>query len=67
MAIKILPNLFVKIELKLNSFPFFRKINNNKAFNQDAIVVAIGIIINPTLLKKIILINMFSITDSREI
>ena len=46
--------------LKLNKFFFFKKINNKIALNQDDIVVAIGIIINPTSLKKIILINIFN-------
>jgi hypothetical protein len=54
-------------KLKLNKFFVFRKINNKIALNQDDIVVAIGIIINPTSLKKIMLINMFNKTDVREI
>ena len=54
-------------ELKLNKFFIFRKINNKIALNQDAIVVAIGIIMNPTSLKKITLIKMFNKTDVREI
>ena len=57
----------MKIKLKLNKFFVFRKINNKIALNHDAIVVAIGIIMNPTSLKKIILINMFSETDVKEI
>ena len=53
--------------LKLNKFFFLRKINNKMALNQDDIVVAIGIIINPISLKKKILINIFNKTDVREI
>ena len=36
-------------------------------FSQDDIVVAIGIIINPILLKKITLINTLTITEIIEI
>ena len=54
-------------KLKLNKFFVFRKINNKVALNQDDIVVAIGIIKNPTSLKKIILISMFNKTDVNEI
>ena len=50
--IKILINLFINTKLKLNKFFVFKKINNKIALNQDAIVVAIGIIMNPTSLKK---------------
>ena len=57
----------MKIKLKLNKFSFFKKINNKKALNQDDIVVAMGMIINPTSLKKIILINTFNMTDVRDI
>ena len=41
-----------KTELNSNSFLFFKKINNINELNQDEIVVAMGIIINPILLKK---------------
>ena len=41
----------MNIKLKLNKFFVFRKINNKVALNQDDMVVAIGIIINPTSLK----------------
>ena len=54
-------------KLKLNKFFVFKKVNNKKALNQDDIVVAIGIIINPTSLKKVILIIIFKKTDVREI
>ena len=54
-------------KLKLNKFFVFRKINNRMALDQDDIVVAIGIIINPISLKKIMLINIFNKTDVREI
>ena len=36
-------------------------------FNQEDIVVAIGIIINPISLKKITLIKIFTITDNTDI
>ena len=54
-------------KLKVNNFFFFRKINNKITLDQDDIVVAIGMITNPTSLKKIILINMFNATDVKEI
>ena len=38
-----------------------------KPFNQEDIVVAIGIIINPILLKKITLIKMLTATDNTDI
>ena len=66
-AIKILINLSIKIKLKLNKFFFLSKINKNIALNQDDIVVAIGIIIKPISLKKIILIKIFNKTEIREI
>ena len=66
-AIKILINLSMKIKLKLNKFFFLSKINKNIALNQDDIVVAIGIIIKPISLKKVILISIFNKTEIREI
>ena len=66
-ANKILINLFKNTKLKLNKSFIFRKINNKMALNQDDIVVAIGIIINPTSLKKTTLINTFSKTEVKEI
>ena len=66
-ANKILINLFKNTKLKLNKFFVFRKINNKMALNQDDIVVAIGIIINPTSLKKTTLINTFNKTEIKEI
>tara|TARA_B100001063_G_C16356818_1_gene354052 strand:+ start:256 stop:435 length:180 start_codon:yes stop_codon:yes gene_type:complete len=39
------------IELNSNKFLFNKKINKIDELNQDEIVVAIGIIINPMLLK----------------
>ena len=57
----------MKTELKLNRFFVLRKKNNKMALNHDDIVVAIGIIMNPISLKKMMLINMFSKTDVREI
>tara|TARA_B100000787_G_scaffold68214_1_gene50132 strand:+ start:299 stop:505 length:207 start_codon:yes stop_codon:yes gene_type:complete len=66
-ANKILINLFMNIKLKLNKFFFFRKMNNKIALNQEDIVVAIGIIMNPTSLKKIILIKIFNKTEIKEI
>ena len=49
----------MKTKLKLNKFFVFRKINNRMALDQDDIVVAIGIIINPISLKKIMLWRSF--------
>ena len=66
-ANKILINLFINTKLKLNKFLIFRKINNKMALNQDDIVVAIGIIMNPTSLKKKILRNTFNKTEVKEI
>ena len=66
-AIIILTNLTKKKLLKLKRHLFFRKINNKIALNQDDIVVAIGMIINPTSLKKIILTNIFNKTEVKEI
>ena len=57
----------MKTELKLNKFFVFKNMNNKMALNQDDIVVAIGIIKNPTSLKKIILISMFNKSDVNEI
>ena len=50
-AITILMNLLINNKLKLNRLYFFKKINNKIELNQEDIVVAIGIIINPTVLK----------------
>ena len=44
-------NLIKNILLKEKRFLFFRNTNNNIPLNQDEIVVAIGIIINPNLSK----------------
>ena len=41
--------------------------NNKIELNQDDIVVAIGIIINPIFLKKITLIIIFNKTEINEI
>ena len=57
----------MNVKLKLNKFFVFKKINNKIALNQDDIVVAIGITMNPTSLKKMMLIHMFNKTDTREI
>ena len=57
----------MKTRLKLNKFSFFKKINKKIALNQDDIVVAIGMIIKPISLKKIILINIFNRIEVREI
>ena len=57
----------MKTKLKLNKFFVFRKTNNKIALNQDDIVVAIGIIKNPTSLKRATLISMFNKTDVKEI
>ena len=50
-AITILINLLINSKLKSNKFCFFKEINNKIELNQEDIVVAIGIIINPTVLK----------------
>ena len=63
----ILINLEKKIKLNLNKFSLFKKINNKIELNQDDIVVAIGIIINPIFLKKITLIIIFNKTETNEI
>ena len=47
----ILKKLIIKYLLKLNRFLFFRKINKIIELNHEDIDVAIGIIINPTVLK----------------
>ena len=60
-------NLTIKTKLKLNKLLIFKKINSKTALTQDDIVVAIGIIKNPTSLKKVMLINTFSKTEAREI
>ena len=44
-------NFITNIWLNEKRFLFFKKTNNNKPLNQDDIVVAIGIIINPISLK----------------
>jgi hypothetical protein len=46
---------------------FLKKINNKNALNQDEMVVAIGMIIKPSCLKKITLTNTFNKTDNTEI
>jgi hypothetical protein len=53
--------------LNENKFLFFKKINNIIELNQEAIVVAIGIIIKPRLLKKYTLKKMFKATEVKEI
>ena len=47
----ILASLIGKILLNSKKFLFFKKINNTIELNQEDMVVAIGIIIKPTLLK----------------
>ena len=47
----ILQNLIIKMLLNLNRSLFLKKINKINELNQDEIVVAIGIIIKPKLLK----------------
>tara|TARA_B110000858_G_C17379545_1_gene283182 strand:+ start:200 stop:373 length:174 start_codon:yes stop_codon:yes gene_type:complete len=56
----------MNIKLKLNKLFILRKINNKIALNQDDIDVAMGIIIKPISLKKIILINTFNKTEIKE-
>ena len=50
-AITILKNLTKNILLKEKRFWLFKNINSNTPLNQEEIVVAIGIIINPISLK----------------
>ena len=47
----ILKNFEKKILLNLNKFLFLKKRNKTTELNQDEIVVAMGIIIKPMLLK----------------
>ena len=63
----ILKNLEINTKLKLKKLSFFKKINNKIELNQEEMVVAIGMIINPTFLKKIILIKIFNKTEIKEI
>ena len=63
----ILKNLEINTKLKLKKLSFFKKINNKIELNQEEMVVAIGMIINPTFLKKIILIKIFNKTETKEI
>ena len=65
-AITILTNFIINNSLKEKRFPFFKNTNKSKALNQDEMVVAIGIIINPKSLKKYILINIFKITEIKK-
>ena len=63
----ILKNFDINSELKLKKLSFFRKINKKIELIHEEIVVAIGITINPTFLKKIILIKIFNNTENKEI
>ena len=63
----ILINLETKTKLKLKKLSFFKKINNKIELNHEETVVAIGIIINPTFLKKMILTKIFNKTENKEI
>ena len=63
----ILKNLKIKTRLKIKKLSFFKKINNKIELNHEEIVVAIGIIINPIFLKKIILIKIFNKTEAKDI
>ena len=63
----ILKNLEINTKLKLKKLSFFKKINNKIELNHEEIVVAIGIIINPTFLKKKILTKIFNKTEHKEI
>ena len=63
----ILKNFDINSELKLKKLSFFRKINKKIELIHEEIVVAIGIIINPTSLKKMILIKIFNNTENKEI
>ena len=66
-AIIILKNLMINILLKQNNPLFLRKTNSKNELNQEEIVVAIGMIINPTSLKNEILITIFKMTEINEI
>ena len=57
----------MKIKLKVNSLIFFKKINKEITLIHEDIVVAIGIIKNPTSSKKTTLIIIFSKTEIKEI
>ena len=48
----ILKKFKIKLFLKLNKFLFFKYIKSTIVLNHDETEVAIGTIINPTLLKK---------------
>tara|TARA_Y100000816_G_scaffold250778_1_gene200899 strand:+ start:489 stop:713 length:225 start_codon:yes stop_codon:yes gene_type:complete len=63
----ILKSFDIKSELKLKKLSFLRKINSKIEFIHEEIVVAIGIIINPTFLKKITLTRMFNNIENKEI
>ena len=63
----ILINLETKTKLKLKKLSFFKKINNKIELNHEETVVAIGIIINPTFLKKMMLTKIFNKTENKEI
>ena len=66
-ATKIFINLVIKIKLKLNKFFFVSKTNKRMALSHEDMVVAIGIIIKPIVLKKITLIRIFNKTEVKEI
>ena len=55
------------ILLNKNNLLFLKKTNNNIALNHEEMDVAIGMIINPILLKKYKLITMFKRTEAKEI
>ena len=57
----------INILLKYNNPLFLRKTNSINELNQEEIVVAIGMIINPTSLKNEILITIFKMTEINEI
>ena len=53
--------------LNWNKFLNLKKINRIIELNHEEIVVAMGIIINPTLLKKYRLMKIFNNTETKEI
>ncbi len=57
----------MNISLNLNKFLFFKQKNNIIEFNQDEIDVAIGMIMNPTILKQYMLIIILMITEIKDI
>ena len=60
-------DLFHKLMVKIKSNQIEHKIKSSIQLNHEEILVAIGIIINPIWLKKVILIKIFKRTEVNEI